>query len=545
MIHWQNDPDGYLVETLGSAGQTLAVAQTDSGQSVQWFSRWIAEGGHSGSATLHIDGQTARVVQGENAGQGLFVVWATDHGIASNELVLMLLGAGANSASHGPVNDESTRSESARSGSDGKGAAGTIEAGTTEAGTIETVFNAMQGQASLTLDARGTIRSKKSLKAKAALRLIARQGTAQTPSGLGAKMTIITDPFRPDMIRDQYLRVWFNGHPQHCRIALQIDDGVEFQPAFTWQNPGVTRQAILKIDEAEIPGDGQTHQIMISVWQAVGNRTSARATLRLFDRTPNPRPTLQPAWCGVTAIRRGESIRTVLPGYGNVITGHISDLTRVDWRHTGAVQIMAKIPVRNSKTGVWSHSILTLGYADYHETCFYVENLGSRLGWTNGILLDVLLGVAAIQHGKFGPIHWANAPVKIREVYPRPLTAPNSPDDIAGTTINEIYSTFRAEVVMALFAANGWTYPNNWDNSTPEAKRRTIAIAAIDQLLLRIKEITRKGGSVTLNDLGRFEARWNEARTVRSVAFAPSPGFREGVRAGSILTDAQAQALNP
>ena len=533
-ITWQNDPDGYLVATLTATGAVLAVAQSDATGPVQWFSRWIAEGGHRESATLQIDGNTAFVLQGEKAGQGLFVVWAIENGMASNELVLMLLGEGYSSASNGTVSD-STIGDGTVSEKDGSGGiSGSGETG--ETGTIETVFSAIQGQASLALNVKGIVRIKKPLKAKATLQLIARQGTAQIPTGLGMKMTILTDPYRPDVIRDQYLMVWFNGNPNQCKIALQIDDGAEFQPAFTWQNPGTTSSAILKIDGAEIPGDGQSHLIKVSVWQAIGQSTSARATLSDYAKTPTVRPATQPSWCGVTAIRQGETLYST-DGYHSII-GHIGDLTRVEWRHTGAVKIMAKVPVANEKTTGFHDSIISVGYADYDETQFFAEGIGSNIGWRGGDFHNVLFGVAAIHGGQFGPITWANTPVKIKEVYQNPSIAPNSPDDIAGTAIAKAYSTFREEVAMALFAANGWAYPNYWEASP----RRDTARMAVDQLLLRIKDIIRKGGSVTLDDLGRFEARWNPARTVRSVAFVASAGFITGTRAGILLTDQQAKA---
>ena len=96
----------------------------------------------------------------------------------------------------------------------------------------------LRGPAVMRLTMRGILNPRKALKARAALRLMAKHGTAQPPSGLGMQMTILADPYRPAVIRDQYLHVWFNGHPAQCRIALKIDDSAEFQPAWTWQNPG-------------------------------------------------------------------------------------------------------------------------------------------------------------------------------------------------------------------------------------------------------------------------------------------------------------------
>jgi hypothetical protein len=232
-------------------------------------------------------------------------------------------------------------------------------------------------------------------------------------------------------------------------------------------------------------------------------------------------------------------------GSYNYVIGNIPDLTRIEWRHTGAVQIMAKIPIRNVKTGATTLSTVIVGYADHDETRFYVENIGLQFGWSGGILQDVLFGVAAIHHGTFGPITWANAPVKIRDVHPNPQDIATNPDEIANTARVLRLDWCKDEIGKALFAENGWTYPDYWATGTVNAQRRDVVNAAIDKALRRIKEATRKGGNVTLDDLGRFEARWNPDRTVRSVSFVASPGFIEGTRAGIVLTDAQAKALNP
>ena len=539
-LTWRNEPDGYAVATLTTPGAVLAMAETDAPGPVQWNSRWIAEGGHRASAVLAIDGQTARVLQGENAGQGLLVVWAIENGIASNELVLMLLGAGEGSASTGNA-DTGTGTDigtdNARDSGDGSNSGDSGDGLSANALTLLPI----QGQARLSLTAVGALHSVKPLQAKAKLRLIARHGTAQPPSGLGMQMKIIADPYRPEVILDQSLRVWFNGHPGQCKVALKLDDGAEFQPAFVWQNPGVTQPAILKIDRAEIAGDGQSHLIKVSVWQAVGNRTSARATLSDYAKTPTVRPATQPEWCGATPIRQGETLYST-DGYHSVM-GHISDLTRIDWRHTGAVQIMAKVPVANEKTAGFHQSIVTLGYADHDETTFVAEAVGLLIGWRNGLLHEVLFGVASIHHGQFGPVTWANAPVHIREILHRPAGQPLTPDEQAGTARLLDGAGLKDEIGKAIFAENGWIYPGYPGSSAADTKRRDIVNTTLDKLLRKIKDLTRRGGRVTLNDLGRFEARWNETRTVRSVGFAPSPGFIEGTRAGYPLTDAQAKAL--
>ena len=401
----------------------------------------------------------------------------------------------------------------------------------------------IKSKGAIGLTGKGLLHVMKSLKAKAALRLLARNGTAQPPSGIGMQMKIITDPYRPELILDQYLLIWFNGHPSQCRISLKIDDGAEFQPAFTWQNPGVTGPALIRIDSAAIAGDGKNHLIKVSVSQAVGNRTSTSGTFSDYAKIPNVRTTAQPEWCGATTLRQGETIRS---GPYNWVYGHVPDLTRIEWRHTGAVQIMAKIPVRtklaNGAWG-WKTSVVTLGYADHDETTFVAQDVGLLIGWQNGALQDVLFGVAAIQNGTFGPVTWASAPVKIREVHPQPQEAITNPDELAGTLrrvtgrlkIETYPDTFNLEVRARVLTHLG-ALPTNGN---------AIIDQAVLSLFFALKNRIRQGGSVTLDDLGRFEARWNEARTVRSVGFVASPGFVEGTKAGYLLTDAQAKALKP
>jgi len=550
MIDWQNDPDGYHVETLTTTGAVLAIAQCDATGPVQWFSRWIAEGGHANSAVLAIDGHTARVIQGENAGQGLFIVWAIVDGIVSNKLVLMLLGGGEGNAStphadtdtstpHKTDTDNSSRVNDCTL----RGKA-TLHLAASAALSIIKVFRVlpMKAKATLRFISRGILNARKGMRAKAVLRFIARHKTAQPPSGLTMKMKIFIDPFRPDVIRDQYLLIWFNGHPNHCRMAMKIDDDAEFQPAFTWQNPGNTAPAILKIDSAEIPSDGQTHRITVSVWQQVGSQTSARATLSDDAKTPNIRPPTQPEWCGATSIRQGETITGKVDGYTRTI-GHISDLTRIDWRHTGAVQIMARIPVLK-KGNQYALQDCIIGYADHNETTFYAEDIGKKISGSGQLLHDVLLGVAAIQNGTFGPVTWANAPVKISDVYPEPYEIITNPDQIAGTMTFHSLSSIQDEAAKAVFNDKGWNYAYATDYTHPDERLKNQTIkTAVEKLLLRIKHILRQGGSVTLDDLGRFEARWNPERTLRSVGFVASPGFIEGTKRGITITDQQAKAM--
>jgi hypothetical protein len=400
---------------------------------------------------------------------------------------------------------------------------------------IDTIFTLLplQSTATLVLNGQGALRPFKALKAQATLKLLARQLAANAipgPSGLNALMKIITDPYHPALILDQYLWVWFQGRPSTCRVSLQIDDEPEFQPAWTWENPGVTIPAILKIDSAEIPGDGLTHRLTVRVWQDLAGKTSLPSTLRVYAKTPTPGRLDQPEWCSARLLRQGAEV--------------LGDLTEVQWRHPGAVQIVARFKVLNTARTAWVFTEKPVGYADYDEQSFRVEDLGT-LVWADapGRLRDVFLGVAALHQGGFGPVQWAAETLQVKErqagyswagslpeVKPDAATARNVRLNTVATLYDTLNLEIRADVQATL---------SEWP-----ANGNTIINTAISRLFRKIKDVIRQGGNVTLNDLGRFEARWNEERTTRSISFVASPGFKEGARQGRIITDAQAKALD-
>lgn len=147
-----------------------------------------------------------------------------------------------------------------------------------------------------------------------------------------------------------------------------------------------------------------------------------------------------------------------------------------------------------------------------------------------------------------------NLSAKSSETYADPLNitskvkavVPPTPDEIAGTARDVIYATLKAEVFADVLTALG---------SLP-AEGQAICNSAVDNILLKIKDVVAKGGSVDLADFGIFEAKWTKERlgrnpstgepvvtpAYRSLGFSPSTGFKAGVKAGTILTDAQAKA---
>ncbi len=376
----------------------------------------------------------------------------------------------------------------------------------------------MQAVCALSVVAKGIMRSLGTLMIKALGRiaLIGKRVAAKAPTGLGLKMNLITDPQRPEVILDQFLRLWYRGLPSAVKVAYQVDDQPEIQPAAIWENPGTTQPAILRIDGAEIPGDGLTHRVTVSAWQQVGTATSPRASVSEYLATPDVRPTAVPEWCGATVKRQATGLQYHA-------TGILPDLVEVKWRHPGAVALFAKF-MKSGKT-----SIAQIGVADHQEASFMAEGVSAKLGYTFA-LANVSIGVAAIAKGTYGAITWQASPIKLKGFDSFKIPEPASPDAATWQALGT-YALDQA-VLELLQAELGASAPVNLS---------TIATRTRQKLLLRIKDVIRKGGSVELADLGTFKANWSPSG--RSVGFTPSLGFKVGTALGKPLTDAQAKAL--
>ena len=387
-----------------------------------------------------------------------------------------------------------------------------------QANLVIMALKPMQAVCALSVAAKGIMRSLGTLMIKALARigLIGKRTAAQPPRGLGMKMHLITDPKRPDLVIDQFLRLWYWGLPSAVRVAYQVDDQPEIQPAATWENPGTTQPAILRIDGAEIPGDGRTHRVTVSAWQQLGTATSPRASVSEYLATPDVRPTAVPEWCGATLQRQAL-------GLANHGTGQLPELVEVKWRHPGAVALFAKF-MKGSRT-----VISQIGVADHQEETFLAEGVSALMGYT-ATPANVYFGVAAIARNTYGAITWQASPVKIKG-FDEFLT-PEAPNPDAATWQNMGDGTLEVQVLAILRAELGASAPDNLDTIVRQTQRK---------LLLRIKDIIRKGGTVELDNLGTFKANWSPSG--RSVGFVPSLGFKVGTALGKPLTDAQAKAL--
>ncbi len=380
-----------------------------------------------------------------------------------------------------------------------------------QANLVSMALKPLRAVGALSVRAIGIMRSLGTLMLKALARigLVGKRVAPAAPQGLGMKMHLVTDPKRPDLVIDQFLRLWYWGLPSAVRVAYQVDDQPEQQPAATWENPGKTQPAILRIEGAEIPGDGRTHRVTVSAWQQVGTATSPRASVSEYLSTPDVRPTAIPEWCGAELLRQA--------------TPYLADLSRVRWRHPGAVGLFVKFTEGRKTT------LAQIGVADHQEEEFLAEGIALLIHSAIGNL-NVYFGVAAVARNQYGPITWAVQPVKIpgfEEFNPPGFL---NPDRLSREELN---STELGDWVREALAAQlGASAPLNLG---------TLVTRTQLKLWLRIKDVIRKGGTVELADLGTFSTTWGASG--RGVSFSPGLGFKVGTALGKALTDAQAKAI--
>ncbi|MDQ5908045.1 MAG: hypothetical protein QG599_136, partial [Pseudomonadota bacterium] len=154
-----------------------------------------------------------------------------------------------------------------------------------------------------------------------------------------------------------------------------------------------------------------------------------------------------------------------------------------------------------------------LGVADREDTRLLSEGVGVRFPYPNNQRYPVYFGVAGLRSGRESPIRWCETPLLIQASDGKPINTVSTPDLQAGTArtlsgaINapSQSSAFRTELRTAVLAQLG-TLPANGP---------TIIDQALYRLFLKLKDVVRKGGSVTLDHLGTFGVSWTNPRTTR------------------------------
>ena len=389
----------------------------------------------------------------------------------------------------------------------------------------------VRGRATLTLIARGRLRRPTRVRAIAVLTVTA---AAFAPRGLGAKLQVIRERFTNTVLY-QSLQVWVNTLPPGLRLALQVDDGPAVETPFVWENPRGGLPAVLALAGTTLPQDGFTHYLTVHAWRETAGIASARSRFTFPVQLAAP-PVPMPEWVAARLLRQNGS--------------ELPDLVEITWRARTAVAVVANLrPQASGQSAV----NVALGAADRDESRLLAEGIGVRFELQNNQIYPVYFGVAGIRGGHQSPVRWIDPPVPIQASDGRSATAPvQTPDTLAGTArqfvtaiIVGTASPFKTEIQAAVLAQFG----------TLSGNGAAIIEQALYRLFLRIKDVVRRGGTVTLDDLGTFGVRWSAPRTARhpitgvetvlpaqrQPTFTASPGFKVGTRAGLILTDAEAR----
>ncbi|MDS4028611.1 MAG: hypothetical protein RKO66_00835 [Candidatus Contendobacter sp.] len=179
--------------------------------------------------------------------------------------------------------------------------------------------------------------------------------------------------------------------------------------------------------------------------------------------------------------------------------------------------------------------IYPLGYVDGTEHECTLDNTREHFPKT-GQLLRISYGIRPYHLIAGFGIPITADPIQIRAEHP--AVTPPPPD------ANTAQHWADEDLVEALESALAAAFP-----AVPQAMRMLLAAQTLGEFKARIKGIVAQGGRVTLADCGQFAAQWKTTRvgkilhfTERGVSFKPAPGFSAGVKAGTVMTDAEAEA---
>ena len=389
----------------------------------------------------------------------------------------------------------------------------------------------VRGRAILTLTVHGRLRRPRLLRGRAIVMLTAH---AFAPRGLGAKLKVIRERFT-NAVLQQSLQVWVQTKPPGLRLALRVDDDPAVETPFIWENPHGGLPAVLAIAGTALPQDGFTHYLTVLAWRETAGITSARSSFTVPVQLAAP-PVPIPEWVNARLLRQNSS--------------ELPDLVEITWRASTAVAVVANL--RPQFSGQFAVNI-ALGAADRDESRLLAEGIGVHFELQDNQCYPVYFGVAGIRGGQQSPVRWIDAPVLIQASDGTPTPeATQTPDTQAGTArtlVSAIVvgtaSTFKTELQAAVLAQLG-ALPANGN---------AIIEQALYRLFLKLKDVTRKGGTVILDNLGAFGVRWSAPRTARhpvtgvetvlpaqrQPTFTASSGFKVGTHAGLLLTDAEAR----
>ncbi len=327
---------------------------------------------------------------------------------------------------------------------------------------------------------------------------------------------------------------WTGVVPTLLEVEADIEDITDPSGYFPVGVSNITTYAessvglsLVKADSQIVPKDGMGHVVNFRLRYNVNGDAGAwvpvnNAYIQYDLDAPNP-----PTSLSVTLLR--DRVDTV------------PDVVKVDWVKDGA----------SPGTGIEIYATDYLGkkhsiYASNGpELTARVENVSRFVvqDAAPAVARPYVFSIVATNISAKSDERLAAAPLDITSKVK--AVEPPTPDEIAGTARDVEYATFKAEVHAAVLAALG----------TLPAEGQAIVNSAVDQIVLKIKDVVANGGSVTLSDFGVIAAKWTKERLARnpatgapvvvpayrSLGFTPSIGFKVGTRQGTVMTDLQAK----
>ncbi|MDG4550744.1 MAG: hypothetical protein P9F19_15935 [Candidatus Contendobacter sp.] len=179
-------------------------------------------------------------------------------------------------------------------------------------------------------------------------------------------------------------------------------------------------------------------------------------------------------------------------------------------------------------------TIYPLGYVDSSQDTVTLDNTRAHFPKT-GQPLRITYGIRPYDLIAGYGVPTVADPIQIRAENPE--ATPPPPDANTAQRWND------EDLLTALEPILTAAFP-----TVPPTLRMLLAAQTLSAFKDRIKAVVATGGRITLQDFGIFAAHWKSSRvgktltyTERGIDFTPSPGFRAGVKDGTVLTDAEAE----
>ena len=348
------------------------------------------------------------------------------------------------------------------------------------------------------------------LSVQAQLSLTLRNGNAQAPRLRGQRI-------------NGKLTASVYAHKQYLRLSWAMDDAAQQDVVIQLLSLDGDQPLICDLAGFVEPNDGVLHRCIIQAWSSADGRQSPRASV-VVDIPSNTAYQLSPPKRAVATQVRDW-------------TAEYRDMTRIAWDwgddDAGLVAINAYIRPEYAlnKTKRELKNVF-LGVIDSRDTSSYlVESIGPKINW-NGPT-RVYFGVARYLNG-----------VRSAELISNPI--------YISANVNESTSTeeYNPDVVDG-------TVENLSQNDLAHwlSVQMSIDFVSIDGIIIdafkRIKDVVAKGGSVTIDDFGKFEAYWSKplvrvdrvtgtsttTTAQRNARFVPSKALILGTQRGMLLSN--------